>query len=133
MKITPKDYAISLLRAIEGKKENEAKVVIENFVGLLARNNDLSKAPGIMDIFSSLWNKENKIIESEITAAKKLDANSLDSLKGFLLKLSGAKEVKMIEKVDKDILGGIVVRYDDKVIDMSLRTKIRNLSNSIKT
>lgn len=132
MIITPKDYAMSLFRATKSKTEKEVKSVINNFVDLIIRNNDLSKTSKILDIFSTLWNKENNIVEAEIIAAKKLDRGAINSLENFIIKLSGAKKVKIAEKINEDILGGAIIRYEDKIIDKSLKTKIKNLSNSIR-
>lgn len=131
-KITPKDYAMGLFESIKGKMENEITIVIDNFIATLAKNNDLSKVSKIIDAFSRLWNKESGIVESEIAVAKKLDRDSLNLLKDFLLKLSGAKEAVVKEIIDESILGGAVIRYEDKVFDFSLKTKIKNLNNLIK-
>lgn len=133
MKITSKDYALSLMMAVKGKKENEVKNIASKFVDLLIENNDMSKSSKILETFSRLWNKENGVIEADVTIARKLDPASLNSLTNFLSKLSGAKKVKISEKIDENILGGVIVRYDDKVIDKSLKTKIKNLSNAIKS
>lgn len=132
MKITPKDYATSLLQAIKGKKDGEADIIVGRFVDVLAKNNDLSKESKIIDYFSFLWNKENKIVESEITTARIIDAGLRNSLKDLLIKISRAEKVEMIEKVDKDILGGVIIKYDDRVLDGSLKTKVKNLNNAIK-
>lgn len=132
MIITSKDYATSLIRATKSKTEKEIKSVINNFVDLLIQNNDMSRTSKILDIFSTLWNKENNIVEAEIIAARKLDQGAIDSLGNFIIKLSGAKKVKIAEKINEDILGGAIIRYEDKIIDKSLKTKIKNLSNSIK-
>ncbi|MCR4284116.1 MAG: ATP synthase F1 subunit delta [Parcubacteria group bacterium] len=132
MKITPKEYAVGLFNSAYGKDEDEVKNIINKFVDLLIKNNDLSKAGKIYDIFSSLWNKAEGIVESEVTTAKKLDKESIESLKNFLIKQSKAKKMIIREKIDKNILGGMIVRYNDKILDRSLKTKIKNLSNSIK-
>lgn len=132
MKVTPKRYAIGLFNSIADKDGNEIKNIVNNFVSLLIENNDLSKAGKISEIFSSLWNKKNKIIESEIVTAKKLDEKSLASLKNFLINQSKAEEIIIKEKIDKNILGGVIIKYDDKILDKSLKTKIRNLKKSIK-
>ena len=132
-KITPKDYAIGLIESVRGKRNDEIKIVADKFVSLLVENNDLSKSQKIIDTFSSLWNKENKIVESEITTTEKLDDKALNSLKSFLIEVSGAKEAVINEKIDRDILGGAIIKYDDKVLDKSLKTKVKKLNNLIKS
>ncbi|PIR57645.1 MAG: ATP synthase F1 subunit delta [Parcubacteria group bacterium CG10_big_fil_rev_8_21_14_0_10_38_31] len=132
MKITPKEYATGLFYSISGKNDDEIKNIVNNFVNLLIINNDVSKADKVSQVFSSLWNKENKIVESEVTTSNKLDAESQESLKKFLIKESKAKEVIIKENIDKSILGGMIIKYNDKILDRSLKTKIKNLNNFIK-
>ena len=132
MKISPKLYATGLLQALHNKQEAEAAAIIDAFVALLARNNDTAKTDRIIAAFSDLWNKEHKIIASEITTARELDTGTRDSLKSFLLTRSGAREVEMKEKIDTEVLGGAIIRYDDTVLDFSVKTKISDLISAIK-
>ncbi len=133
MKVTPKTYANSLFESTLGKDDYEVKKIVDNFTDLLIKNNDLSKARKVTQIFSSLWNKENGIIESEVISARKLDTDSLNSIKDFLITQSKAKKILVKEKINKDILGGVIIKYDDKILDNSLKTKIKDLNMSIKS
>lgn len=132
MIIAPKDYALGLLHATKSKDKNEITSVIHNFVDILVQNNDVSKTARILDIFATLWNKENSIVEAEIITAEILNRTDVDSLENFLVTLSGAKKVRMTEKIDEDILGGVIIKYGDNIMDKSLRTKIKDLNDFIK-
>ncbi|MCR4322743.1 MAG: ATP synthase F1 subunit delta [Candidatus Azambacteria bacterium] len=132
MRITPKLYATGLLQALHNKQGAEIAPIIDAFVALLAKNNDTAKADKVIAAFSALWNKEHKIITSEITTAKKLGNDTRDSLEAFLLKQSGARAVEIQEKIDGDVLGGMVIRYEDTVLDYSVKTKISDLISAIK-
>lgn len=132
MIIAPKDYALGLLHATKSKDKNEITSVIHNFVDILVQNNDVSKTARILDIFATLWNKENSIVEAEIITAETLNRAEVDSLENFLITLSGAKKVRMTEKIDEDILGGVIIKYGDSIMDKSLRTKIKDLNDFIK-
>ena len=132
MRITPKQYAISLFESVSNKKDGEAEAVVKKFFGLLVRNNDLSKSGRIISELARLWNKKSGIVESEVVTARKLDDSSIRSLEKFLSEESGAKKIVINEKVDENILGGVVVRYGDTMLDASLRTKVRDLKSAIK-
>ena len=45
----------------------------------------------------------------------------------YIVKLTKDKNVNIDKKIDKDILGGVVIKYDDKILDISLRTKLEEL------
>src|SRR3989344_2212515 len=129
MRITPKQYAISLFESVSNKKDGEAEAVVKKFFGFLVRNNDLSKSDRIISELARLWNKKSDIVESEVVTARKLDDSSIRSLEKFLSEESGAKKIVINEKVDENILGGVVVRYGDTMLDASLRTKVRDLKS----
>ena len=132
MKITPKQYATGLLRAIRNKQATETATIIDSFVAMLAKNNDMVKADKIIAAFSALWNTEHGIITSEITATKDLDKETRDAIRAFVLRTSGASVVEESEKIDGTLLGGTVIRYEDTVMDYSIKTKINDLISAIK-
>ncbi len=127
MKITPKQYSESLYQAVQNKKDSEVKDAIGNFVKVLISNNDISKADEIIKQFVGIWNKEQGIVEAEVVSAKELDNKIAKLLNNYIVKLSGAEKVLVRQKVDKNILGGVVIKYGDKVLDGSLREKLNEL------
>ena len=132
MKITPKQYATGLFQAIRNKQATETTTIIDSFVAMLAKNNDIVKVDKIIAAFSALWNTEHGIITSEITAAKDLDKETRDAIRAFVLRTSGASVVEESEKIDGTLLGGTVIRYEDTVMDYSIKTKISDLISAIK-
>ena len=131
MNISIKQYAKTLYKLIDGKNKNEAGKMIEEFVAVLALNNDLGKIKKIIEEFGRIWNKEKGIIEAEVISSSELSNDIVNLLDGYILKLSGAKEVILSEKVDKSLLGGVIIRYGDKILDGSLKTKIHELKNNM--
>lgn len=131
MKITPKQYGLSLYQAILNKKSGQIKVAIENFVRLLINNNDISKADEIIKQFEKIWNKEKGIVKAEIVSAKKLSNVIVKSLNKYITKLSGAKKVELNQKIEKDVLGGVVIKYEDKVMDGSMKTRLKELKSKM--
>jgi len=131
MKITAKQYALSLHQSISGKNEKEASNTIDNFVNVVIENNDISKINKIIEQFEIIWNKEEGIVEAEVISARKLDNKIIKLLNGYIAKLSGAKEVAIQEQVDKNILGGVIIKYGDKILDGSLRTRLGELRSEM--
>ncbi len=132
MRITPKQYALSLYESLDGKSAAEVKAVIKKFVELLAAKNQLAKAEKIVKEFEKIWNEKNGVVEAEIFSAKTLDKPTIKLLKNYVIKLSGAKEIMVDEKVDKGLLGGVVIRYGDKVLDGSLKGSLHDLKSSLE-
>lgn len=131
MRISPKQYAEALLATVGGKKTGEIKEALKRFIEILCNNNDISKIGKILEKFNKIWNEKRGIVEAEIISAKELDKEILKLINGFIAKLSGAKEVIIDKKVDKSILGGVVIKYNDIVVDGSLRNKLNELKSKI--
>jgi len=60
-----------------------------------------------------------------------LDKETGKLLKNYITGLSGAKEVLVSEKTDKNILGGVIIKYGDKVLDGSLKTSLEELKEKM--
>ena len=131
MKIKPRQFALSLYEAVDGKTPGQVKTVIEKFVELLAEKNMLAKADKIAAEFVKIWNAKRGIVEAEVMSARELNKETIKLLKSYVIKLSGAKEVVVDEQVDKNILGGVVIKYGDKVIDGSLKAQLEELKDKL--
>jgi len=131
MKIKPKQYAIALMEELENKKPAQITTATDNFVGLLAVNNDLGLAEKIIAEFNKIRNKKEGIVEGEIILAREPNKKILEEISDYIKQITLAKKVLLTEKIDADILGGAVVRYGDRVVDMSLKNRMRELMGYI--
>ncbi|MBD3248293.1 ATP synthase F1 subunit delta [Candidatus Falkowbacteria bacterium] len=131
MKIKPKQYAISLFESLDEADAREQKDIVKKFVKTLIENNDVSKTEAILMHFSNLNNRRADAADTEIVSSHDLDKKLLDALKDFVSKRAGAKEITMIERKDKKLLGGVILRYGDKLLDLSLRRKLEEFKREI--
>lgn len=127
MKITPKQYAEILYQSVEGKKDSQIKNALKIFVRVVIDNNDLKKVNKIVERFSKIWNEKKGIVEVEVLSANELNKSIVSLLKDYITKLSGAGEAIVKQTVDKKLLGGVVIKYEDKVLDGSLKTRLEML------
>ena len=131
MKITVKQLALSLYESLDGKSLSQVKAVIEKFAALLAEKNLLVKVDNIVLEFTKIWNTKHGIVEARAVSANGLDKTDFKLLKDYIAEASGAKEVLLNEKIDKSILGGVIIKYGDKVVDGSLKTQLVQLKEEL--
>jgi len=131
MKTTAKKYAQALFFALEGKNETESKDVISRFVKVLAENKDFNKAEKVLEYFGEIWNKENGIVAVDVTTAKKMSEDISSVFNDYVAKMFDARNVEMNLKVDKNIIGGIVVKQGDKIYDGSLKSRLYLLKEKL--
>ena len=131
MKVTVKQLALSLYESVDGKSSGQVKAVIAKFIELLAEKNQLAKAEKIIAEFIKIWNVRRGIVEAQILSAKELDKETVKLLKNHIARSSGAEEVLVSQEVDKKLLGGVVIKYGDRVLDGSLKTALDDLKDKL--
>ena len=97
-----------------------------NFLNVLIDNGRQSAIPDIYQAFNDLIDEENNRMRVEVISTAKLDAATLDKIKDALGKKYN-KEVILTESLDENILGGIIIKVGDLVIDGSLANNLKKL------
>lgn len=131
MKITINQYAQTLFDLTNGKGEAEVQKVVLNFFKVVKKNGQLKLMSKVMEAFSLIWNEKNKIIEAEIVTACELDLETKSKLEDQLKKKYGVENVIIKEKLDKSVLGGMVLRIKDEVFDYSIKGQLKKLKQEL--
>ena len=115
-------------------KQNFADFTQEdlNFVYLLASKNLLHLAAQICDEFEAMYNEQGGFANAEVITAVELSELEKQEVINDLSKMFG-KKITVTTKVDPTILGGLIARVGDKLIDGSLRSKIDNMRLKLST
>ncbi|HDS83650.1 MAG TPA: ATP synthase F1 subunit delta [Phycisphaerales bacterium] len=108
----------AVLRRVFGGRINELTL---DFLCVLARRNRLNYLFGIHDRYLTLMDQSQDIQHLEVTLAAAPDDRQIEKIKQDLKEAVGT-EVKLSVQVDPDILGGIIIRKGDRVIDNSVRS-----------
>lgn len=103
---------------------------ISNFVVLLAEKKRLSLLPQVAELFAEFKAAHDNTVDVAIYTAFPLTDQSQTQLVGALAR-SLQREVKAEAIVDKDLLGGVLIKAGDVVIDGSLRGRLAKLSEAI--
>jgi F-type H+-transporting ATPase subunit delta len=101
-----------------------------NFLGVLIENHRMPVIFRIRQEFQRLWDEENKMLPVEITSAIELDQATTESLGKTIGERAGRK-VTLAARVDPDILGGIVVRVGNSILDASIRNRLEQLRRHV--
>lgn len=117
----------ALFSAIFNKKVNPITV---NFLLLIAQNKREAQIPGICRNFLDLTRKDQNIKSAILTTAAEIDAESLSKIKTLLGKELNAT-IELSTKVNPDIVGGLVLRVNDKQYDASVATQLRKIKQSL--
>lgn len=105
--------------------------MVQNIVGLMAMKRRLFALPQMIAQFRALLANHRGEVEARVTTAHKLSDAQRDALAGKL-KDSLGRDVKLNVGIDKNIIGGLVVRVGSKMIDSSIRSRLARLQNAMK-
>ncbi len=108
----------AVLKRVLGGRINELTL---DFLCVLARRNRLNYLFGIHDRYLTLMDQSQDIQHLEVTLAAAPDDRQIEKIKQDIKRAVGT-EVKLSVQVDPDILGGIIIRKGDRVIDNSVRS-----------
>ena len=109
---------------------NLGKITL-SFIDMIIKNGRESYIPAIARVFMSDTLKYNGITQTVLTAAVKTDDKVKKQISEFVSSTFKTK-VELKEIIDKDIIGGFVLRIDDKLIDASIRNKLRKIEKELK-
>lgn len=129
MKITPKQYAKSLLEAV-AENSGKEKIYLDNFLKIIGANNDEKNLPRIIEEFKKISEAEFGVKEVAAISAIALS----DEVKGQIIKKMEnvfKAKIKLSEKVDPKILGGLILQVEDEVLDASVITALNKLKRSL--
>ena len=98
-----------------------------NFIRLLLENRRLLLLPEISALFESYKSDEQGTVEAEVVSAFPLDDAQSKAIRDGLKKRLG-REINLVSRTDKNLIGGAVIRAGDLVIDGSIRGYLDELS-----
>jgi F-type H+-transporting ATPase subunit delta len=114
-----------LERLLEG-----AEASFLNFLGVLIENHRMPVIFRIRDEYERLWQEENRLLPVEITSAVELDEATTAGV-GERIGERAGRRVTLAARVDPDILGGIVLRVGNSILDASIRNRLEQLRRHV--
>src|SRR5215213_10909799 len=101
------------------------------FLKVLTANRRLFAVSDVIRAFRALVAKFKGEATADVTVAEALSDKNLDALKTALKAVTG-KDVTLNVKVDRSIIGGLVVKLGSRMVDSSLRTKLNSIKHAMK-
>jgi F-type H+-transporting ATPase subunit delta len=101
-----------------------------NLIGLLLRRGRIEELPRLAAEFRRLDDERQGITHATATSASSLTGDEVKALTQRLEELSGGR-VELQVEIDPSLLGGLVVRVGDRLIDGSVRSRLERLRNQL--
>jgi ATP synthase F1 delta subunit len=114
-----------LKRMIQG-----ADPAFMNFLEALLERHRMPAIFRIRATFEQLWDDEKQLLPVEVTSAVELDQSTVQSI-GERVGAQTGRTVELASHVDPDILGGIVLRVGNFILDASIRNRLNQLRKQV--
>jgi F-type H+-transporting ATPase subunit delta len=108
----------------------DADEIVVNFLKLLIENHRMPVIFRLRRAYEALWQDENKLLPVQIISAVELDQSTVSSI-GDKIAEQTDRKVDLTAKVDPEILGGIVVRVGNSILDASIRNRLEQLRKQV--
>ena len=109
---------------------SDADPILVNFLKLLIENHRMPVIFRVRAEFDRLWEEENRLLPVIVTSAVELPKSTVKQI-GDRIAEQTDRKVDLQSKVDPDILGGIVVRVGNSVLDASIRNRLENFRKQV--
>jgi F-type H+-transporting ATPase subunit delta len=102
----------------------------ENFLEALIERHRMPVIFRIRSRFEEMWDDEKQLLPVEVTSSVQLDQATVDSIGSRIGEQTG-RTVELSSKVDPEILGGLVLRVGNFVLDASIRNRLNQLRKQV--
>ena len=104
--------------------------ILTNFLELMIEKHRMPAIFRVRREIDRLWQRENKLLPVEVTSAIELDKATVKHIGDRIGEQTG-QQIELSAKVEPDILGGIVVRVGNQVLDASIRNRLETLRKQV--
>jgi F-type H+-transporting ATPase subunit delta len=129
---------LNMLKSPIIKHEKKKEILVELFKGkvnpltlsiieILTRKNREPLLPAIASEFHNAYNEYKGIEKATVATTIAVDSKLKGEIEAIVKKLSAKKQVELVEKIDKDLIGGFILNVGDRQIDASVKSKLKTL------
>jgi F-type H+-transporting ATPase subunit delta len=122
--------AKAVFRSLAEKNKEEMQKVVDNFIKYLQEHRLMPLLPKVIKYLEVLNNQATDTIGVTVTTSNQLTDVFLKKLT-VTMKARLGKEVVVSSQLDQDLIGGLLLRYDDKMIDASIKNQVNKLAKQL--
>jgi F-type H+-transporting ATPase subunit delta len=113
-----------------GRMVSGAEPIFENFLEALLERHRMPVIFRIRTAYERLWEEENRLLPVQVTSAVELDEQTVSSI-GERIGQQTGRQIELSSEVDDSIIGGIVLRVGNVILDASIRSRLEQLRKQV--
>lgn len=125
-KFISQQYAKVLFRLMQDAPEKQWELVISTFMAYLKKEQAMKKLPHILKYVEQYAKEADGVHEIEITSARALSKETVHDIEKII-----GKKVETTVRIDETLVGGVVVRTKNTILDGSVKTQLARLKQNM--
>lgn len=118
------EHKLKVIHSLAGKQTSSLSL---KFFDLVSKKGREGILPEMASGFHRLYNEHHGIQKADVVATVQLDDALRKSLKDIVMEVSGKDKVELIERIDPKLIGGFILRIEDRQLDESIKSKLQQL------
>ncbi len=127
-KLTKEEKEASVEAVFKGRVSDE----LTGFLVLLLKKDRYADLNAILEYFISRVKEEKGIGVAKVSSAIPLTDGQKEEVRKKLLETTSYKEMEIDYQVDDELIGGVVIRIGDRVVDSSIRSRLMQMKRELK-
>lgn len=118
-------------KAILGKVFKDANATTQNFIAFLVDKKREAELPMVAQQFIAEYDEMKGIAKATVISAVELSKETLDKVRSYITGILGKEGIELTNTIDPSIIGGLIIKHDDKLIDMSVSKELREIRKTL--
>lgn len=125
-----KYLAQALLNVCQGKSAKQIDQILDNLWQLLRAQGRLADLPVLIATLKDLQLAAKGVVQVQVVSTHVLQEAELKLVHKLAKQLTD-QELILATKIDKELIGGVILKHQDKILDLSLRQRINQLNEAL--
>lgn len=118
-------------KAVLSKVFKDATQSTQNFIAFLVDRSREGELALVASQFISAYEKMKGIARVTVVSAIALPADTLEQVKAYTGGLIGEDNIELTNEIDASLIGGMVIKYEDRLLDMSVAKELREIRKEL--
>ncbi len=118
-------------KAVLGKVFSSTTPTTQKFIDFLVDKKRENELPSVAQNFITSYNNLKGIAKATIVSAIALSEESLSQIGNYVSELLGKDGIELKNEIDPSIIGGIIIKHEDKLLDMSVSKELREIRKTL--
>jgi F-type H+-transporting ATPase subunit delta len=124
--VKPDDKKAVLRRVFSDSSETTL-----SFLDFMVSKKREAELPLVAEQFINAYDKMNGIAKATVISALPLNDDTIAKVKSYIRGIAGSDDIIVRNEIDSSIIGGIIIKYEDKLLDMSVAKELREIRKEL--